>query len=54
MQKADLTTRAIAGFVDLLIMIGLSRLPDVLGFLSASGYILIRDGLFRGRAPAKN
>lgn len=53
MQKADLTTRAIAGFVDLLIIIGLSRLPDVLGFLSASGYILIRDGLFEGRSAGK-
>jgi hypothetical protein len=49
MQKADLTTRAVAGFVDLLLIIGLARLPDVLGFLSASGYILIRDGLFQGR-----
>jgi uncharacterized RDD family membrane protein YckC len=53
MQKADFTTRAIAGFVDLLIVIGLARLPDVLGFLSASGYILIRDGLFEGRSPGK-
>lgn len=53
MQKADLTTRAIAGFVDLLIVIGLARLPDVLGFLSASGYILIRDGLFQGRSIGK-
>jgi uncharacterized RDD family membrane protein YckC len=52
-QKADLTTRAIAGFVDLLIVIGLARLPDVLGFLSASGYILIRDGLFRGQSFGK-
>ena len=46
MQRADLTTRAVAGFVDLLIIIGLARLPDVLGFLFATGYILIRDGLF--------
>ncbi len=53
MQKADLTTRAIAGFVDLLIVIGLARLPDVLGFLSACGYILIRDGLFHGRSLGK-
>jgi uncharacterized RDD family membrane protein YckC len=53
MQKADLTTRTVAGFVDLLIIIGLSRLPDVLGFLSASGYILIRDGLFQGRSIGK-
>ncbi len=53
MQKADLTTRAIAGFVDLLIVIGLARLPDILGFLSASGYILIRDGLFQGRSIGK-
>ncbi len=53
MQKADLTTRAVAGFVDLLIVIGLARLPDVLGFLSASGYILIRDGLFQGRSLGK-
>lgn len=53
MQKADLTTRAIAGFVDLLIVIGLSRLPDVLGFLSSCGYILFRDGVFQGRSPGK-
>lgn len=53
MQKADLTSRAIAGFVDLLIVIGLARLPDVLGFLSASGYILFRDGLFQGRSFGK-
>jgi uncharacterized RDD family membrane protein YckC len=53
MQKADLTTRAVACFVDLLIVIGLARLPDVLGFLSASGYILIRDGLFQGRSVGK-
>ncbi|OGW37486.1 MAG: hypothetical protein A2010_06965 [Nitrospirae bacterium GWD2_57_9] len=53
MQKADLTTRAIAGFVDLLVVIALARLPDVLGFLSATGYILIRDGLFQGRSLGK-
>ena len=45
MQKADLTSRAVAGFVDLLLIIGLARLPDVLGFLSALSYILARDGL---------
>jgi uncharacterized RDD family membrane protein YckC len=53
MQKADLTTRAVAGFVDLLLIIGLARLPDILGFLSALGYILIRDGLFQGRSAGK-
>jgi uncharacterized RDD family membrane protein YckC len=53
MQKADLTSRAVAGFVDLLLIIGLARLPDVLGFLSALGYILIRDGLFQGRSVGK-
>lgn len=53
MRKADLTTRAVAGFVDLLLIIGLARLPDVLGFLSASGYLLIRDGLFQGRSVGK-
>jgi uncharacterized RDD family membrane protein YckC len=53
MQKADLTTRAVAGFVDLLIVIGLSRLPDVIGFLAASGYILIRDGLFQAQSIGK-
>jgi uncharacterized RDD family membrane protein YckC len=46
MQKADLTTRTVAGIVDLLVIIGLTRLPDVFGFLFAAGYILIRDGLF--------
>ena len=53
LQRADLTTRAVAGFVDLLIIIGLARLPDVLGFLFASGYILIRDGLFDRRSIGK-
>jgi uncharacterized RDD family membrane protein YckC len=53
LQKADLTTRAVAGFVDLLLIIGLARLPDVLGFLSAAGYLLIRDGLFEGQSAGK-
>ncbi len=53
MRKADLTSRAVAGFVDLLLVIALARLPDVLGFLSASGYILFRDGLFQGRSVGK-
>ncbi len=53
MQRADLTTRAVAGFVDFLLIIGLARLPDVLGFLSATGYILIRDGLFDRRSIGK-
>ena len=53
MQKADLTTRAVAGFIDLLIIIGLTRLPDVIGFLSASGYLLIRDGLFERQSVGK-
>ncbi len=53
MQKADLTTRAVAGFIDLLIVIGLARLPDIIGFLAASGYILIRDGLFQARSVGK-
>ena len=52
-QKADLTTRAVAGFIDLLIVIGLTRLPDVIGFLSASGYLLVRDGLFERRSVGK-
>ncbi len=53
MRRADLTTRTVAGFVDLLLIIGLARLPDVLGFLSATGYILIRDGLFDRRSVGK-
>ena len=53
MQRADLTTRAVAGLVDLLLIIGLARLPDVIGFLSAAGYILIRDGLFDHRSIGK-
>ncbi len=53
MQKADLTTRIVAGFIDLLIIIGLTRLPDVIGFLSASGYLLIRDGLFERQSVGK-
>ena len=53
MRKADLTTRAVAGFVDSLLVIGLSRLPDVIGFLAASGYILMRDSLLGGRSLGK-
>jgi len=53
LQRADLTTRAVAGLVDLLLVIGLARLPDVIGFLSAAGYILIRDGLFDRRSMGK-
>lgn len=53
MPKADLTSRAVAGFVDLLIVIGLSRLPDIIGFLSALGYVLLRDGLFDGCSAGK-
>jgi uncharacterized RDD family membrane protein YckC len=53
LQRADLTTRAVAGLVDLLLIIGLVRLPDVVGFLSAAGYILIRDGLLDRRSIGK-
>ena len=53
MQRADLITRTVAGFVDLLLIIGLSRLPDVIGFLSATGYILTRDGLFKHQSIGK-
>ncbi len=53
MPRADFTTRAVAGFVDLLLIIGLTRLPDILGFLSAMGYILFRDGLFDRQSIGK-
>lgn len=53
MQKADLTTRAVAGFIDLLIIIGLARLPDIIGFLAAIGYLLVRDGLFAQQSAGK-
>lgn len=53
MRKADFTSRSAAALVDLLIIIGLARLPDVIGFLSATGYILIRDGLFEHRSIGK-
>jgi uncharacterized RDD family membrane protein YckC len=53
LKRADLITRAVAGLVDLLLVIGLARLPDVIGFLSAAGYILIRDGLFDHRSIGK-
>jgi uncharacterized RDD family membrane protein YckC len=52
-QKTDLITRIVAGFIDLLIIIGLTRLPDVIGFLSATGYLLIRDGLFERQSAGK-
>jgi uncharacterized RDD family membrane protein YckC len=51
--RADRTTRVVAGFVDFLLIIGLARLPDVVGFLSAVGYILIRDGLFDRKSIGK-
>jgi uncharacterized RDD family membrane protein YckC len=53
MQKTDLTTRTVAGFIDLLIVIGLARLPDVIGYLAAVGYILVRDGLFNQQSAGK-
>jgi uncharacterized RDD family membrane protein YckC len=53
MQKADLTTRTVAGFIDLLIVMGLARLPDVIGFLAATGYILVRDGLYDRQSVGK-
>jgi uncharacterized RDD family membrane protein YckC len=53
LRKADLTSRAAAALVDLLIIIGLARLPDIIGFLAAAGYILIRDGLFDRRSIGK-
>jgi len=53
MRKADLTSRAVAGFVDLLIVLGLARLPDVIGLLAAAGYILFRDGLFEHQSVGK-
>jgi uncharacterized RDD family membrane protein YckC len=53
MQKANLTTRTVADFIDLLIVIGLARLPDVIGFLAATGYILVRDGLFDQQSVGK-
>lgn len=53
MQKADLTSRAVAGFIDLLIVIALARLPDVIGLLAAAGYLLVRDGLFDSQSVGK-
>jgi uncharacterized RDD family membrane protein YckC len=53
LPRADLTTRAVAGFVDILLIIGLARLPDILGFLSAMGYILVRDGFFDHQSIGK-
>jgi len=53
MQKADLTTRAVAGFIDLLLVIAMARLPDVMGFLAVTGYLLVRDGLFHSQSVGK-
>jgi uncharacterized RDD family membrane protein YckC len=53
LQRADLTTRAIAGLIDLLLVIGLTSLPEAFGFLSAAGYILLRDGLLDCRSIGK-
>ena len=53
MLRADRTTRAVAGFVDLLLIISLARLPDVVGFFSAAAYILFLDGFFDRRRIGK-
>ena len=53
MERSDLTTRAVAAFVDLLIITALVRLPDVIGFLAAMGYLLFRDGLFERQSVGK-
>jgi len=53
LKRADITTRAVAGLIDLLVVIALSRLPDILGFLTVTAYILIRDGLFDQRSIGK-
>ncbi len=53
MQRADFASRSVAAFVDVLIVIALHRLPDIIGFLAAIGYILLRDGLFDGRSVGK-
>lgn len=53
MRIAELITRAVAGFVDLLVVLALNWLPDIVGFLAACGYILFRDGLFYGRSLGK-
>jgi len=53
MRTADLTTRSVAGFIDLLLITGLTRLPDITGFLASIGYILIRDGLFERQSVGK-
>jgi uncharacterized RDD family membrane protein YckC len=53
MQRSDLTARAVAAFIDLLIIVGLVRLPDVIGFLAAMGYLLFRDGLFDRQSAGK-
>lgn len=53
MGKTDLTARAVAAFIDLLIVLGLARLPDIIGFLAAVGYLLFRDGLFEHQSVGK-
>ena len=53
MRKADPTTRVVAGFIDFLLVLALTRLPDAIGILSATGYVLVRDGLFAGQSVGK-
>lgn len=53
MQRSDLITRGIAAFIDLLLILALTRLPDVLGVAAAVGYVLLRDGILDRRSIGK-
>lgn len=55
-EKPDLFNRYLAKFIDLLIVLALSRLDTVLGFIAplmGLTYILISDGLFHGASLGK-
>jgi len=51
--KADTLNRSIARFIDILVALLLSRLPDYIGFFAGLTYLGIADGLMGGRSIGK-
>lgn len=51
--RAALLHRCIAKFVDLLIVAALAGLPSSVGFYAGLTYLLVADGLSRGRSAGK-
>jgi len=51
--KADILNRFIAKFIDLLIVAVLYEFSSRIGFITGFLYLLIADGLLKGRSPGK-